>query len=135
MVDWSAPPHEASDKRLLYELVMGLLVATAPAIQPIGNWTISLAWFGIGVLLATVFYVSLFTTPVQKFNKLTDTSTGGGIVAVVIMAIIIWGSIWLFTPPIYASLSIILGGCVILAIAPALRLLKRFNSRKRRHLT
>jgi len=56
MVDWNAPGSEASDKRLLYEIALGLLVAISPAIQLIGNRAVSLMWFGIGVLAIVLLY-------------------------------------------------------------------------------
>lgn len=133
MVDWDAPAPEASSKRLLYELILGLLVMIGPAIQLVTNQTISLVWFGFGVLVGAIFYVSLFTAPVQRFNKRTDTGTIGSIVVVVGMATAIITIIWLFIPPIIPSLSVVLGTCSSLVVGSALRLLKRFRSPDRQH--
>lgn len=134
MVDWSAPPSEASNKRLLYDLTLGLLVATGPAMQLVANRTISLVWFGVGILITAIFYMSLFTASVQRFNDRADeVGTIGNVVFVIGMVAVIAGAIWLFTPPTFLLLSVVIGSCSVLVAAPALRLLKRVRSPERRH--
>lgn len=131
MVDWSAPTPEESNKRLFYEGIWGLLLGIGLALQVGGDRAISWMWFGLGALLTTMFYASTFAAPVQRFNTRTkEIGTGGGIVIIATIIAVIWGASRFFDPQTFVVMSFVLGGCSIFVAAPALRLTKRFSSRK-----
>jgi bacteriorhodopsin len=131
MVDWNAPASEASDRRLLYEIALGLLVAIPPAIQLIGNRTISWMWFGIGVLAIVLGYgfsrSSLGNRIDEKGSQLGVASRA---VVIIVAALVVWGSVWLFTPPIVPASSFLVGSLITVVVGPTLRLLRRFSDRR-----
>jgi hypothetical protein len=132
MVDWGAPAAEASDKRLLYEVALGLLVVTGPGLQLIDDRTVSWTWFVFGALsIALAFGVGR-----TSFGRQVDTwferiGIGGRLVAISTAAVVIWGAIWMFEPPVVLTSSFVVGAVVVLIAVPAFRLVKRIGIDRR----
>ena len=134
MVDWSAPASEASNKRLLYEIALGLLIMTGPALQLAENRAISLVWFGIGILGMLFAHIGSQTSVGHRVDEwFTGIGIGGRIIAIGVAVLTILGAIWTFAPPIVPVASFVVGNTIILTTVPALRLLSRFNSRSQQH--
>jgi len=131
MVDWNAPASEASDKRLLYEIALGLFVAISPAIQLIGNRAVSWMWFGIGVLAIILGYGFSRTSLGNRLDEQgSQLGMAGRAIVVVVAALIIWGGVWLFTPPIVPTSSFLVGSLITAVVGPTFRLLRRFSDRR-----
>jgi hypothetical protein len=134
MVDWSAPTSEASNKHLLYEIALGLLIATGPAVQLVANRTISLIWFGLGALTTLLAYAGSRISLGHWANKwFAWIGIGGRIIVISAIAFAIWGIIWSFKSPIVLVSSLVVGSISILIATPALRLLRRYSSRERQY--
>ncbi len=129
MVDWSAPASEASTKRLLYELAMGILVAGSPAIWLIGKQTISWTLFVLGAVTVVLIY-GVSRTALGRWAEKWFTRIGkSGRFAVIFVAIpVIWGMIWWLEPPIIPVMSFLAGSTGVLLVVSAVRLLKRLSS-------
>ena len=130
MVDWSAPASKASNKRLLYEIALGLFIVTGPTLQLAENRAISLVWFGIGMLGMLFAHAGSRTSAGQRVDRwFTRIGIGGRIIVISAAALTILGAIWAFAPPIVPVASFVVGNTIILTTIPTLRLLSRFNSR------
>jgi hypothetical protein len=132
MVDWGAPAAEASDKRLLYEIVLGLLIATGPGFQLIESRTVS--W--VGIVFGALSIALAFGVGRTSFGQQVDAwferiGTGGRLIAISTVAVGIWGVIWVFEPPVVLTSSIIVGATVVLITVPAFRLVKRIGIDRR----
>ena len=134
MVDWSAPASEASNKRLLYEIALGLLIATGPTLQLAENRGVSLVWFGIGMLGMLFAHAGSRTSAGQRVDRwFTRIGIGGRIIVISAAALTILGAIWASAPPIVPGASFVVGNTVILTAVPALRLLSRLSTRNQQH--
>ena len=134
MVDWSAPASEASNKRLLYEIAIGLLVMTSPIIQLTENQAISWIGLGAGVLAVVLGYAFSRTSLGKRFeNWFRRIGVGGRVMLIVIAVPIIVGGMWSLRPPEIPTFSFIIGSMGTLVIATFLRLLGRFNGRGQQH--
>lgn len=133
MVDWGVPPSEASTERLLYEIGMGVLITISGIMQVIDT-RISWLWFGVGVFAVVLTHAASDTPPglwAEKWFK--RIGIGGRLVAIVIAAFVIWGSIWYFEPPAAIIPNLVTGaGCIIIGIS-LFRFLKRIRSNERRN--
>ena len=115
MVDWSAPASEASNERLLYEIALGFLIATGPALQLAENRDVSLVWFGIGMLGLLFAHAGSRTSVGHWADEwFTRIGIGGRIIVIGAAALTILGAIWMFAPPIVPAASFIVGNTVVL---------------------
>ena len=126
MVDWGAPAAEASDKRLLYEVALGLLVVTGPSLQLVENGTVSWTWVVLGVL-SIAFASGVART---SFGQQVDAwferiGIGGRFIVIGMAVVVIWGTIWVFEPPVVPTSSLVVGAMMVLIAVPASRLVKR----------
>lgn len=131
MVDWSAPRSEASIKRLLYEIGLGVLVGIsgiAQIIETQGSWL----WFGVGIFSVVLIHAANYTPlgpwTEKWFNRI---GIGGRFAVIVTTAVVIWGGIWYFKPSVTIIPNLVTGAACILVGIPLFSLLTRIRTNER----
>lgn len=103
MTEWGQRPSEMTNRRLLFWIGIGLFGMLAPLVQ---LWeTSSISWISLGVGIFTsvaVFSEYAFGT---KLGQMIDDwwdriGIGGRFFVMVTFTAIVWGGIWVFSPPI-----------------------------------
>ncbi|WP_154018967.1 hypothetical protein [Halococcus agarilyticus] len=134
MVDWSVPASEASNKRLLYEIAIGLLVMISPIIQLAEKQAISRIGIGFGVLAIVLIYAFSRTSLGNRLEKwFRQIEVGGRTIVIITVVPIIMGGLWLLKPPAVPTFSFIIGSMGTIIVATILRILSRLNSRRQEH--
>lgn len=131
MADWNIPHPEASDKHLLMEVGLWLVITAIPTLRLLEEQTVSWIAFASGILIAVLIY-GASTTPVgQRVRKWTKQIGVIGVIVTIGIAIAAsWGAIQLLEPQMVAILSLILGISLSLLTIAAGLLARRFNTRK-----
>lgn len=126
MVDWSAPPDEASTRRLLYDVVLGFLVVLSPTALLIGEQTVVWPWIGYGMGTTLVGYaVSRTAIGHRAETWFTRIGTEGRFLCIIAAVICIWGGIWTIEPHIPSLMSFVCGSAILLLGASVFRLCNR----------
>lgn len=126
MVDWSAPPDEASTRRLLYDVVLGFLVVLSPTALLIGEQTVVWPWIGYGMGTTLVGYAVSRTAIGHRAEIwFTRIGTEGRFLCIIAAVICIWGGIWTIEPHIPPLMSFVFGSAILLLGASVGRLCNR----------
>ncbi|RRJ33119.1 hypothetical protein [Halocatena pleomorpha] len=126
MIDLSAAASDATTRRLLRDVLMGVLAVLTPAIWIISELTVVWPWVGYGVGSIVVGYAVSWTAVGYRIGAwFTRISSGGRFLCIVVAAVCIWGGIWTTDPDVPSMMSFVCGGASLLLGISVVRLCNR----------
>lgn len=129
MTEWGEHLSEMTNKQLVGWIVFGVVLILSPALQLWDAGTVS--WLALGgVFIATVVFseTAATTRPGQRIDAWwRRIGIPGRTLAIVLFAVVAWGSIWLYSGSLIPLYSFVFGGFLGIIVKGSFVLMRRIE--------